>query len=262
VTEPSLPGNRRPLLIGHKGLPVLAPENTLRSLELALDHGADSFEVDVVALADGTLVLGHSLELEELCHGAANGSVGDLSLAELRALDPELATLDEALELVAGKAGVRPILIDLKLDGIETAVIEAVRTHALAERALLCSLDRRSLVRARAVAPEIARSLSYPADTHRISRRRGMALFARAATRTLRIALPWRIGRWLEETGAVSATLHHSVIDRSVVARCHAAGALVFAWTVNDADGVQRMVAAGIDGIISDDSRSVVAALE
>ena len=88
--------------------------------------------MDVVALADGTLVLGHSLELEELCHGAANGSVGDLSLAELRALDPELATLDEALELVAGKAGVRPILIDLKLDGIKTAVIEAVRTHALA----------------------------------------------------------------------------------------------------------------------------------
>jgi glycerophosphoryl diester phosphodiesterase len=42
--------------VGHRGASALAPENTLRALELAVELGCDMLEFDVLDLADGTLV--------------------------------------------------------------------------------------------------------------------------------------------------------------------------------------------------------------
>lgn len=256
MMESLLRGDRAPLVIGHRGLPRLAPENTLRSFELALEYGADGFEVDVVALADGTLVAGHSLDLAELCHGAAVGAAGARTLAELRRLDPELATLEQVLELAEARPGAAPLLIDLKSTGLERPLIETVRRHGLQERTLLCSLERAQLVCLRELAPEIARSLSYPADRRRASERKAIAPFVPLALRGLRLRLRRRIRSWLEQTGAVALTLHHGVISAELVRSCHEWGIAVLAWTVDDADIGQRLVKAGADGIITNDSRS------
>src|ERR671926_318024 len=83
--------------VGHRGAAALAPENTLRSLELAVELGCDMLEFDVLALSDGTLVLAHSNNLREVSHGAAGGRVRRRSLTGLRAVAPELPTFDEAL---------------------------------------------------------------------------------------------------------------------------------------------------------------------
>ena len=50
----------RPLRIGHRGAPALAPENTLRSFRAAVEVGVDLVEFDVIALDDGELVVAHS----------------------------------------------------------------------------------------------------------------------------------------------------------------------------------------------------------
>ena len=255
MTEPLLRESRRPLLIGHRGLPALAPENTLRSLGLALDHGADSFEVDVVALTDGTLVAGHSLDLAELCHGAAHGPVAQRTLTDLRRLDPELATFEEVLGLASSRLEGLPFLIDIKSAGGEQALVDAVRRNGLESQALLCSLERSVLVRLRELAPEIARSLSYPADRRRVSERRAFAPVVPVALRGLRALLPHRLGSWLGETGAAAVTLHHGVINRALVQACHARGVAVLAWTVDDAKIQQRLFRAEIDAIITNDPR-------
>src|ERR671936_2860284 len=83
--------------VGHRGAAALAPENTLRSLELAVELGCDMLEFDILALTDGTLVLAHSNDLREVSHGAARGRVGRRTLAALRNFAPGLPTLDEAL---------------------------------------------------------------------------------------------------------------------------------------------------------------------
>lgn len=255
MSEPLLRGDRRPLLIGHRGLPLLAPENTLRSFELALAHGADSFEVDVVALADGTLVAGHSLDLAALCHGAARGPAGGRTLAELRRLDPELATLDEVLELASIRLDGRPFLIDIKRRGYEQTLVRAVRGHGLESQAILCSLERRVLARLRQLAPGIARSLSYPADRHHASGRKLLAPLVSVVLRGLRALLPLRIGSWLDESGATVVTLHHSVIGPALVRTCHEREIAVFAWTVDDERVRQRLFRAGIDAMITNDPR-------
>ena len=253
-----LRADRPPLAIGHRGLPLLAAENTLRSFELALEHGADGFEVDLVALADGTLVAGHSLELAELCHGAARGDAGALRLDKLRRLDPELATIEQVLEFAAARLRSGLLLIDLKSAGRERALIEALRRHGLQERTLLCSLERSQLAGLRELAPEIARSISYPADRRRLSERRTIAPFVPLALRGFRLLARLRIYSWLERTGAVAVTLHHGIIDADLVRRCHEWGVAVFAWTVDDAHTRQRLVEAGVDGIITNDPRSGV----
>jgi len=255
VIEPLLRGAGQPLVIGHRGLPPLAPENTLRSFELALEHGADGFEVDAVALADGTLVAGHSLDLAELCHGAERGNAGARTLDELRRLDAGLVTVEQVLEFAVPRLFSGPLLVDLKSRGQERVLIEALRRHGLQGRVLLCSLERSQLVRLRELAPEIARSLSYPADRRRLSERTMIAPLVPLAVHGLRLILRRRIRAWLNETGAAAVTLHHGVIDSELVRRCHEWGIAVFAWTVDDAGIRQRLVEVGADGIITNDPR-------
>ena len=42
--------NSRPWIIGHRGVPGEAPENTLGSFELAISQGADLIEIDMTRL--------------------------------------------------------------------------------------------------------------------------------------------------------------------------------------------------------------------
>jgi glycerophosphoryl diester phosphodiesterase len=255
VSPSLLRGDRPPLLIGHRGLPVLAPENTLRSFELALERGNEGIEVDVVSLHDGTLVAGHSLELAELCRGAATGGAGERDLEELRRLDPELATLDEVLALARSKLGEGPLLLDLKSEGREEDLVEEVRAHGLEKQAVFCSLERRQLARLRRLAPEIVRSVSYPPDRRRVSERRPVAPFVPLAVRGFRAFTRSRAAAWIEQVGASAVTIYHELVGAGLVRACHERRVAVIAWTVNDVDVRRRLIEARIDAIITDDPR-------
>ncbi|MBU0509187.1 glycerophosphodiester phosphodiesterase [bacterium] len=52
-----MPG--RPLILGHRGAPHSAPENSLESFRIALAAGADGIELDVQITGDGVLVAHH-----------------------------------------------------------------------------------------------------------------------------------------------------------------------------------------------------------
>jgi glycerophosphoryl diester phosphodiesterase len=250
----NLRAGTRPLRVGHRGAAALEPENTLRSLARAVELGCDLVEFDVLDLNDGTLVLAHSDDLFEVSHGAAAGSVRGQSLAALREVASELATLDEALALLAGMDGVG-VQVDLKLDGSEGAVAEAIRRHGLVERAVVSTFHEPSLHRLAAADAAIARGLTYPVDRRGVSQRRFLAPVALAAAAALRQALPHRIAAMLARAGASAAMLHYSVVSPAAVDRAHAHGAGVFAWTVDDEALLSRMVAAGVDGVITNDPR-------
>src|SRR5690606_37488045 len=59
----------RALVLGHRGSPLRAPENSLRSFALALEAGADGVELDVQRSADGVPVVIHDPTLERTGHG-------------------------------------------------------------------------------------------------------------------------------------------------------------------------------------------------
>jgi glycerophosphoryl diester phosphodiesterase len=220
----------RPLLIGHKGAAALEPENTLASLARAVELGCDLVEFDVLPV-DGRLVLGHSPQ----------------------ELAPEPASLDDALELLAGTgAGAQ---IDLKWHGYEAGTVEAIRRHGLLERTLVSTCHVHSLRELSGLEPKLTRGITYPFDRRGISQRRALVPLTAAALVTLRRALPVRIYGLLERARASVAVLHHAVVSPAAVRRAHARDAAVFAWTVDGEPELARVLAAGVDGVITNDPR-------
>ena len=132
-----------PLRIGHRGAAALAPENTLRSFRAAVATGVDLIEFDVLDLPRGPLVLAHSDHLDEVSHGAANGRVRDLSLAELHAVAPELPTLDDALAFFAEEAPGIGLHVDLKLRTRLDELAAAIVRHGLEARTVVSGVHVR-----------------------------------------------------------------------------------------------------------------------
>jgi len=251
----NLRSDGRPLRVGHKGAAALAPENTLESLERAVELGCDVVEFDVLDLHDGTLVLAHSDDLWEVSHGAGRGRVRGMTLAELRTVAPRLPTLDEALSFLCERAPGVGFQVDLKWHGYEQAVVEALRRHGAVERSVVSSFHPQSLLEVARHEPALMRGLTYPWDRHGVSGRRLLAPVVLSGLVALRRALPLRIGRLLDRAGASAAMLYHGVVTRATVRRCHARGAAVFAWTVDSPSLLQRMARAGVDGVITNDPR-------
>lgn len=248
--------DERVIRVGHRGAAALAPGNTLAALERALAEQVHAVEFDVLDLADGSLVLAHSDDLEDVTHGAARGRLRGLTLPELRRVFPALTTLEEALELLAG-AGSTGLHVDLKLPGYEAAVVDALRRRGLVERSLVSTAYRSSVAAVRALEPALGLGLAYPLDRRGLSRRRLLAPAVLPALVAMRQALPRRIGLWIDGTGVGVLALQWFVVSRAAVERAHARGVGVWAWTVDTPGLVARMTAAGVDGIISNDPRLV-----
>lgn len=241
--------------VGHRGASALAPENTLRALELAVELGCDMLEFDVLDLTDGTLVLAHSNDLFEVSHGAARGRVRRQTLNGLRRFAPDLPTFDEALEFCSDRLPGIGLQVDLKRRGIEAAVVEALRRHEVLERSWVSGFDAVALRRIAELEPELPRSYTLPRDRFGISKRGPLAPVVRAALASLGSSLPRRLPVLLARAHAVAATLHYSVASAAAIARAHEVDAAVYVWTVDDPKLAQRLVDAGADGIITNDPR-------
>src|SRR2546427_7611432 len=83
MNAPVRPG---PRTVGHRGASALAPENTLRSIELAIDFGLDLVEVDVYLSRDGELVVIHDEDLRRVAPPPE--SVAGLTPAQPARVDP------------------------------------------------------------------------------------------------------------------------------------------------------------------------------
>jgi glycerophosphoryl diester phosphodiesterase len=241
--------------VGHRGAPALARENTLRSLQIAVELGCDMLEFDVLDLVDGTLVLAHSNDLHEVSHGASRGRVRRRTLEALRRVAPELPTLDEALAFCAERLPGIALQVDLKRRGVERAVVEALRRHGVLERSWVSGFDAASLRRVAALEPDLARSYTLPRDRFGISKRGPLAPVVRHALASIGSSLPRRLPALLARAQASAATLHHSVASTEAIARAHELGAAVYVWTVDDPKLAERFIRAGADGIITNDPR-------
>ncbi|MBO5786004.1 MAG: discoidin domain-containing protein [Clostridia bacterium] len=76
---------RTPIMIGHRGNPSQAPENTLEGFITAYENGADVFEVDVEITKDGHIVIMHDSTLNRTTTYTGTKSVNQMTLAEIKA---------------------------------------------------------------------------------------------------------------------------------------------------------------------------------
>ncbi len=155
------------LILSHRGVSAVYPENTMLSFRKALEYGMDGIELDVQFSKDKELVVIHDETLDRTTDG--KGYVKDKTLEELKKLDAgsfksseykgeKIPTLDEVLELFKGKEKV--INIELKTgqfayDGIEEKVIESIKKYNLEKYVYITSFNHQSFDKFRKLTTEI-----------------------------------------------------------------------------------------------------------
>lgn len=213
----------RPLILGHRGAPLEAPENTLRSFALALQRGADGVELDVRRARDGVPVVIHDDTLRRTF--GVEGRVGEHAWSALqRMTDAQLPSLAQAAAWAAS-AGAW-LNVELKEGGVEAATLEVLRSANVLPRCFLSSFDAAVVEEVGRLAPDVPRFLL----TERWHEDAQQAL-ARSGARGVCL-----------EVGDASA-LHLEVLRNDDLP--------VVVWTVNDLHRMRELLAAGVAAIIT-----------
>jgi glycerophosphoryl diester phosphodiesterase len=251
---------------GHRGAMALRPENTIPSFEEAIRGGADYIEMDVYPTRDNVLIISHDPTINlDLCKGPGGKQViHELTLAQAREYDcgsqtlktfprqkaapgTRLPTLDEVFDL--GNSSAIRFNIEIKSsekwpanytvppNEIAKMVVDAVRRRKLERRVFIQSFDFRVVKAVRAIAPDLTAAALYgPGE-------RGFADIAK-------------------ENGVQIVTPNFQLVTAEKVKEAHAAGVQIIPWTVDKPEDWDRLIALGVDGIITNDPGALVAHLK
>jgi glycerophosphoryl diester phosphodiesterase len=232
-------------LVGHKGADLIAPGNTPESFAAAVEAGVDTVEIDVLWTRDGhprrpardrtPLVVAHDW------HDAERRR--PLTLAQ--ALD---AFLQPPLDRVE-------IDLDVKLPGREEEIVAAVRERELLTRVMISTMELSTLARIRKLEPRLRRGWTYPKVTKDWASKRWARAPMLAALVAMRRRFPGIAARELPEMGVGALWVYHPIVSPRLAEVARSAGVELVAWTVDDPDRMQRLVAAGVTGLCSNDPR-------
>ncbi|MBC8106110.1 MAG: hypothetical protein H7Z14_05935 [Anaerolineae bacterium] len=222
-----------PIIIAHRGLHAVHPENSLPAFRAAVRAGIEWVECDVQQSLDGFPVILHddTLGRATIISGRVDRHRAD-EIAHLR-LHDHLGRPSDALVPVLwsrrdGLAGIgASLLVEIKPPAAAWLVArtaEVMRANHL--RWMIQSFDRANLHIARRSAPGIARALLIDKQSDLLS------------------ALD---ERW--------PALHvgHGLVDAELVRLMHEQGRMIGVWTVNEKSDLRRMIELGVDRIITDE---------
>ncbi len=230
-----------PLVIAHRGARDVAPENTLAAFEAAIQADADGIELDVTRCATGEIVVIHDDTLDRTTNGS--GNVVETPFYTLRALDagawfrPDFAgqrvpTLQEVLDLFGHRTRINIEIKGraLKGDGIEEEIAELVAARNLQDEVIISSFNPAALLRMKHAAPDLRRALLYAPD--------------------MPVYLAQPVSAPLVWPNALHP--HYSQVNAAMLRAVRQLGLRVNVWTVNDPNEMERLIALGVDGIITD----------
>jgi len=255
----------QPILVyGHRGARASFPENTLPGFEYAISVGVDALELDVAVTLDDVVVVSHDPKLNRsICKapGRARG-IREVTLAELEHWDcgalrnfrfpkqtlvpgARIPTLDQVLDL----AGLGRFLFDIEVksyperpalspppDRFAELVYQTIRRRGLEKRVIVQSFDFRVLHAMRRLAPGIRLGGLY------VGHPKSFPAIAGAA-------------------GSEIVAPYHALASAKRVRAAHAANLEVVVWTANRPRDWRRLIAAQVDGIITDKPAALLAYL-
>lgn len=215
----------KPLRIGHRGAAGHVLENTLGSIEKAIELGVDYVELDLRLTRDGHVVVLHDATVDRTTNSC--GRIKDLTLAEVKRIKTKdgqhVPTLEEVLKVTDGRVG---LMLELKIRGLAKPVTEIMLQRGFSRPVIYASFHHKELSRVREWLPSATI----------------MPLVSRG-----RIAPPIPIKLSAHHIG-----IRLDRVAKPVIESLHAAGIQIFVFTVNDATDITHMCDIGIDGIISD----------
>ncbi|MCA8992874.1 MAG: cellulase family glycosylhydrolase [Planctomycetaceae bacterium] len=234
----------------HRGNSAEFPENTLPAFESGIAVGADWIELDVFRTQDGKLVVIHDATTKRV--GDKDLTVSQSTYNELQSVDvatefrkrqglsvaecppQNIPLLEEVLRLVMKQRRTR-VSIQPKVDCVAEAV-ELIRELKAEKWVGFNEGNVDLMIKVKQLAPEIPVIWDRPADCD------------------LDVDLP--IAR---EHKFESMVVHHTGLTAERVQRIRNAGFEVGAWTVNEADEMQRLLDLGVQRIYTDYPKRLLA---
>ena len=213
----------RPLVIAHRGASGFEVENSLAAFRAARTLGADAVELDIHETADGRFVVHHGNMVEQ--HHISHCPLRQLREHLLPNGEP-IPTLEEALGVILPQmmAYIETKKVSPEHDERLMAIIDA---SAAPQRVAVHAFDHRIIQRFAERRPQMRRGVvaaSYPVNPVRC----------------------------MEDAEAHILWEEWPFIDDQLVHAVHHAGKSIYAWTVNDPDGMDHLLRLGVDAIVTD----------
>lgn len=220
----------RPLIIGHRGSPKEAQENTLESFDRAFAAGVDGVELDVQRTADGEPVVFHD---EHLPGGKL---LAELTLAEAREVAEKkgiaLHGLEEVLRALSGRGFIN---LELKQAGLEEQAAALARRLLPAESYVFSSFVFEAVAACRRIAPEVPALLIV-----------------------MDAGDPEQQLIRLREADVSGLAIYYSRITAELAAFFREHNLPLFSFTVNSVREARRLHRLGIIGLITDNPAKMV----
>ena len=221
----------KPLVFGHRGAKGHAAENTLSSIQKAIELGVDGIEVDVFRCGSGELVVFHDRSVEKLTNGI--GFIEQMSLNSIKKLNVldqgKIPTLNEVLDLIDGQ-----VILNIELKGSNTSFL----THQLLNSYFKSSNWK----------PEKIIISSFDWDELRAFYQLNKEIKIAILTEDDPVdAIPIA-----KELNAFSINPNHVLLTKLNAAKIKSENISIYPWTVNEILDINKMKKIGVDGIITD----------
>ncbi|MRI01827.1 glycerophosphodiester phosphodiesterase [Kriegella sp. EG-1] len=221
---------QKPKVIGHRGAMGHVTENTLESIQKAIDLGVDMIEIDIFKIKSGELVVFHDDTVDRLTN--AKGAVEDFTLEDLKQLKLDgnlsIPTLQEVLDVIDNK-----VELNIELKGSNTTdLLEEMLNNNIKNKNWI--LD------------------SFIISSFKWDELRAM----RKLNDKIRIAV--LVGAEISEATEVAVELnaeainpHFKALTQENVNEVHKAGFKLYPFTINEPKDIALMKQFGVDGIIT-----------
>lgn len=220
----------KPIVIGHRGAMGHETENTLASIQKALDLKVDMIEIDVFKIASGEIVVFHDDTVDRLTNG--KGPIEAYTFEALQQVtligNHHIPLLKQIIDLIDRKV---PLNIELK--GVDTAkevdniLQEYIEKGWTFNDFLISSFNWEEL--------KIIRQL----NTH-------IAIAVLIENDSPLEALPLA-----KELHAVAINPDYQFVNQKIANQIKAMGFKIYPWTVNEPKDIIQMKRMGVDGMFT-----------
>ncbi|TNF08412.1 MAG: hypothetical protein EP317_03165, partial [Bacillota bacterium] len=225
-------------IVAHRGASKDAPENTIASIALAMEQGANIIEFDVQLTSDHVIVLMHDYTLRRTTNIDTNSRLDSLTYDQIKDLDAgswfsedyldeKIPTLIDVLAFIDGQVNV---FIDIKTNSqiMDQQLVETLELYNMIDKSVVLSTNRNQLVRIKNLNPDIKTLLlisSFYGDINVLSNDIFVDYYG------------------LEQRFVVNAS--------AVIKTLQARGKKVYAWTVSEIPDMEKVLRYELDGMIT-----------
>ncbi|WP_228027857.1 glycerophosphodiester phosphodiesterase [Costertonia aggregata] len=220
----------KPLVIGHRGAMGHETENSLASVQKALDLGVDMIEIDVFKIDSGEIMVFHDAKVDRLTNGG--GNIEEYNFFDLSQLQLDgghkIPTLQDVLKLIDNK-----VVLNIELKGANTAeTVNHIINYYIKEKDwslnnfLISSFNWDELKQMRSLnkaVPIAVLTEEEPVDAIAIAK----------------------------ELNAEAINPNFKNLNRDNTIKIKEVGLKIYPWTVNEPQDILKMKRLGVNGIIT-----------